>query len=318
MENHPVVSVITPSFNQGQFLAATIESVLGQEGDFYLDYIIMDGGSMDDSVEIIKRYERLLQEKGWQVQCRGITYRWVSEKDRGQTDAISKGFSRAEGEIFAWLNSDDLYLPGTLQTVAEFFRETPGTALVYGDAHFCDYEGKIIGQYPTEGFDLNKLAYRNFFCQPSTFFRKNSYEAVGGLDDSLRFTMDYDLFIRMGKQLDCRYLPQFLSQYRLHETSKTMHSDELFEYHEEILRLTLKHFNWAPVNQVYGSCDYLCRSRLPDALKRFRPLVIGCAAFCTICRSLWLNRGLRRQDLKLLTLANFRKLFRERLDILRG
>jgi glycosyltransferase involved in cell wall biosynthesis len=318
MANHPVVSIITPSFNQGQFLAATIESVLGQEGDFYLDYLIMDGGSKDDSVEIIKRNDRLLLEKGWPVKCRGITYRWASEKDRGQADAIIKGFNQAKGDILAWLNSDDLYLPGTLQTVAAFFRDNPDTALLYGDAHYCDSEGKIIGRYPTEGFDLNKLAYRNFFCQPSTFFRKTAYEAVGGLDDTLNFTMDYDLFIRMGKQLDCRYLPQFLSQYRLHETSKTIHSDDLFQYHEEILRLTLKHFNWAPLNQIYGSCNYYCQSRLPGGLKRSRPLVIGAAAVCTIFRSLWLNRGLRKEDLRLLHFASFRKLFKERLDILRG
>ena len=138
------------------------------------------------------------------------------------------------------------------------------------------------------------------------------------MDETLHYAMDYDLFVRIGKQFACTYLPQFFSKYRLHEISKTVFSDDLFEYHEEILHLALKHFDWAPLNQVYGSCNYHCLARLPDFLKKFRLVVIVSAIFCTIPRSLWLNRGLRREDLKLLKLANFRKVFKERMEILHG
>lgn len=313
-----IVSVVTPSFNQGCYLAETIESVLRQAGDFHIDYIVMDGGSSDDSVEIIKRYEALLLKGDWPVKCRGIKFRWSSGKDRGQTDSLRKGFRLAEGEVLAWLNSDDIYLAGTLQTVATFFQDSQKTALVYGDSHYCDSEGKIIGRYPTEEFDLGKLAWSNFFCQPSTFFRKETFAAVGGLDESLHFAMDYDLFVRMAIRFDCHYLPQFLSKYRLHEEAKTMRNDVLFENHEETLRVTLKYFKWAPLNRVYGSCNYYCLARLPVFLTRVRSLVIVLSGLCTIFRSLWLNRGLRREDLKLLGFSNLRKIFKNRMEILRG
>jgi len=318
MGNHPVISIITPSYNQDSFLPQTIESIIGQEGDFYLDYIIIDGASRDSSVTIIKHYAKLLEEKIWDIKCNGINYRWLSEKDRGQAHALMKGFSLAEGEIFAWLNSDDLYLPGTLQTTAVFFQENLSNSFLYGDAHYCDTEGKIVGRYPAEEFDLEKLAYFNFICQPSTFFRRKAFEDVGGLDESLHFTLDYDLFIKIGKRFRCCYMPQVFSKYRLHGTSKTVRSDDLLEYHEEILYLTLKHFNWAPLNQVYGFCYYYCLSRLPVFLKKFRFLMIGSALFCAILRSLWLNHGLHRKDLKLLKLTNLRKIFKERMEILHG
>jgi len=312
------ISIVTPSFNQGQFLAETIESVLGQTGDFLIDYIIVDGGSTDDSVEIIQRYETLLEKGGWPVTCRGINFRWSSEKDRGQTDALIKGFRLAKGEILTWLNSDDIYLPGALQTVSSFFRDNPATALLYGDAHYCDAVGVIVGRYPAEDFDLGKLAWFNFMCQPSTFFRREAFDAVGRLDDALHYAMDYDLFVRIGKKFACRYLPQYFSIYRLHETSKTVCNDDLYKNHEEALHLAMKHFGWAPLNRVYGSCSYYCLARLPGFLTRFRLLVICSALVYTILRSLRLNHGLRREDLKLLNLANFRKMFKERMEILRG
>jgi glycosyltransferase involved in cell wall biosynthesis len=313
-----MVSIVTPSYNQGCYLADTIESILRQEGDFQIDYIIVDGASTDGSVEIITHYEKLLETGNWPVKCRGITFRWISEKDRGQTEALMKGLRMATGEVLAWLNSDDLYLPGTLQAVAAFFRTNPGTALLYGDADYCDTVGNFMGRYPTEKFEFAKLAYFNFICQPSTFFRKRAFEAVGGLDETLHYVMDYDLFVRIGKQFACRYVPQVFSKYRLHETSKTMLDEALFDNHEEALRSALKHFGWAPLNRVYGACNYFCLSRLPAPLAKLRFLVIGATIFCTLPRSLLLNRGLRRADLKLLRLNNFRKLTKDRIEILQG
>jgi len=315
MEDNFVISVITPSYNQGRYLAETIESVLSQKGDFYLDYIIVDGGSTDNSVEIIKRYERLLNEGASQVKCRGIKYRWISERDRGQTDALIKGFRMAEGEILAWLNSDDLYLPCTLQTVAAFFRANPEAALLYGDAHYSDANGEIIGRYPTEDFNLVKLAYFNFICQPSTFFLKEAFGAVGGLDDSLHFAMDYDLWIRMAKKFDFKYLPDFLSTYRLHQESKTVSPKDALANHKEALDTIIKYYNWAPLNRVYGYCSQLLKSRLPEALGKFNGLIVVLSVPFVIIKYLSLNRGIRLDDLKMINRSNLRKLSMKGIDV---
>jgi len=311
-------SIVTPSYNQGEFLAETIESVIGQAGDFLIDYVIVDGGSTDNSVEIIRHYDSLLQQGGWPLKCRQITYRWLSEKDRGQTDALEKGFRMAEGEIFAWLNSDDIYLPGTLQTVAGFFRDQPETGLLYGDAHYCNIEGTIIGRYRTEDFNFDKLAWFNFICQPAAFLRKDAFEAVGGLDESLHFAMDYDLWIRIGKRFPCRYLPLYLSTYRLHEASKTINDKSLIDNAEEGLRVAMNHFGWAPLTRVYNACYPRCRSRLPSCLVQNRVAVSLSALVCSIFRSLRLNHGINRKDLQLLNRVNFQKLFKSRIDIMTG
>ena len=318
MSQSITLSIITPSYNQGEFLAETIESVLGQKGDFCIDYIIVDGGSTDNSVDIIRRYDVLLQQGEWPVRCQGITFRWLSEKDTGQTDALIKGFRMAKCEIFAWLNSDDTYLPGTLQTAADFFQKNPENGLLYGDAHYCDTAGAIIGRYRTEDFDFNKLAWFNFICQPSTFFRRDVFEIVGGLDESLHFAMDYDLWVRIGKRFPCRYLPRFLATYRLHESSKTVRDETLYQNSEEGLRVAMKYFGWAPLTRVYHSCHSLCRARLPAFIGGNKPAVLVATVICSLARSLQLNRGVRRNDLKLLNRENFRKLFRSRIDIMTG
>ena len=314
--SHPVISIVTPSYNQGVFLAETIESVIGQEGDFSIDYIIVDGGSSDDSVAIIKSYDTRLHNGEWPVNCRGITYRWVSEKDKGQTDALIKGFRMASGDIFAWLNSDDTYLPGALQAAAVFLQNHPDTGLMYGAADYVDAEGVVIGSYHTEEFDLDTLASTNIICQPAAFFRKASFEAVGGLDATLNFVMDYDLWIKMGRRFPCRHVPQLLATYRLHETSKTISVDTLFRNSEESLAVTIRHFGWAPLTRVYTSCSILCKARLPAPLGRSRLTVAAASMICSFFRSLCLNHGLHRNDLKLLTGTNFRKLLKSRVEIM--
>ncbi len=318
MSNVPTISIVTPSFNQGGFLAETIESVISQAGDFIIDYIVVDGGSTDDSVDIIRRYDTLIRTGIFSGNCRGLTYRWVSKKDRGQTDALTKGFRVAEGDIFAWLNSDDTYLPGALQTVATFFRDYPETGLMYGEAHYCDTAGIIIGRYRTDEFNYDKLAWFNYMCQPSTFFRKNVFDAVGGLDDTLHFAMDYDLWVRIGKRFTCRYLPEFLSKYRLHESSKTILDETLYHNSEEALRLAMKYFDWAPLTRIYNSCNVYCRARLPRILTGRKSMVILATIICSVFRSLWMNRGIRKNDLMLLNGENFRKLFKSRIEIMTG
>ena len=316
MKAPTVFSIITPSYNQGVFLAETIESVISQSGDFYIDYIIVDGGSTDNSIDIIRHYEESLGSMQWQTACRGITFRWLSERDTGQSDALMKGFRMAKGELLAWLNSDDAYLPGALQCAAEQFRDHPETALLYGDAHYCDATGATIGSYRTAPFDFEKLAWFNFICQPSAFFRRDVYEELGGVDQTLHFAMDYDLWI--GRRCPCRHLPRVLSRYRLHESSKTVSGETLVRNCEEALQLALKHFGWAPLTRVYNSCDTLCRARLPGFLAASKPARIAATLICSVIRSLRLNRGIRSKDLRLLSRENFRKMSRSRIDIMTG
>lgn len=316
---HPVtVSVITPSFNQGAFLAETIESVIGQEGDFCLDYIVVDGGSTDDSVAVIRRYDALLKQGGWPIRCRNVTFRWMSEQDRGQTHALTKGFRLATGDIFAWLNSDDTYLPGALQAAAGFFREQPGVGLLYGDAGYCDRSGAPIGRYNTADFDLDALAATTIICQPAAFFRRQAFEAVGGLDETLDFVMDYDLWVRISRRFPCRHVPLPLATYRLHETSKTVSSATLWRNCEEALAVTIRHFGWAPLTRIHTSCRSLCQTRLPALLGHNRWACALAASLCTAVRSLRLNRGVHRKDLQLLNRENFRKLFRSRVELMTG
>lgn len=314
MENNFVISVITPSYNQGRYLAETIAGVLGQGGDFFLDYIIVDGGSTDDSVDIIKHYERLLNEGSWQVKCRGIHYRWVSEKDRGQTDALIKGFRMAEGEILAWLNSDDTYLPDALQKVVNVFSSEPEVSVMYGRTYYTDTKSEILGQYPTEPFNYKRLAMFNFVCQPSTFFRESAFELAGGLDLSLRFGMDYDLWIRLARQFEFRYVPEFLSTYRLHKESKTISSREALANNKEVLDLAIKYYNWAPLNRVYGYCNQLLKSRLPKTLSRFDSLIVVLSVPFAVMKYLSLNKGIRLDDVKMINRPNLRKLSMKRID----
>ncbi|HWI41081.1 MAG TPA: glycosyltransferase family 2 protein [Verrucomicrobiae bacterium] len=314
----PVISVVTPSYNQGRFLPQTIESVLSQEGDFSIDFIVVDGGSTDDSVDVLRHYEGLLRQGDRQTKCRGISFRWTSESDSGQTDALMKGFRQSTGGILAWLNSDDTYLAGALQAASTHFAEHPDTGLLYGDSWYCDTDGNVIGRYRTADFDFERLAWFNFICQPSTFFRRDVFQRVGGLDESLHFAMDYDLWIRIGREFPCRYLPQFLSTYRLHEASKTVQDETLYRNCEEGLAVARKYYGWAPVTRVYNSCSFACRMRMPRVLVRSRLVLAAAAVLCTAVRSIRLNRGIRVRDLKLMNAANFRKLFRTRLEIMTG
>lgn len=314
----PTISIVTPSYNQGPYLAETLESVISQEGDFIIDYIIVDGGSRDDSVEIIKRYDALLRQGEWPVRCQKVTFRWISETDGGQTDALMKGFRMATGDILAWLNSDDTYLPGALQTAASFLSDNPDVGLMYGDACYCDQSGTAIGRYGTGHFNIDRLAATNMICQPAAFLRKDALDAVGGLDKSLQFAMDYDLWIRVGRRFPCHHVPRLLATYRLHDSSKTISSDTLYKNCEESLAVTIRHFGWAPLTRIYTSCRVLCQSRLPVLFRHNRLACAAAAIVCSIIRSLHLNRGIHRNDLKLLNRGNFRKLLKSRVELMTG
>ena len=213
MNNSPLVTIITPSFNQAPYLEETINSVLGQTYP-HIEYIIMDGGSIDGSVEIIKRHQSKLAY-------------WISEKDRGQTDAINKGFARAKGEILAWINSDDTLLPNAVEEAVRFLEENPGVGLVYGDTHYIDEHSKVIGRFPAAQTDLARLR-RGYvhIPQQASFFRKSIWDQVGPLDPEFFFAMDYDLWVRIAGKAELRYLPMLWANFRLHRGAKSIDADD--------------------------------------------------------------------------------------------
>jgi len=206
-------SIVIPSYNQGRFLRQTIESVLAQEG-VEVEVLVMDGGSTDETVDILRSY--------------GERIRWVSEKDRGQTDAINKGLRQVSGDIVAYINSDDYYLPHALKTVAEVFQAHPEARWVTGDGIIVDAEGRQIQKSVVFYKRLWRhvpfawtLYVTNFIIQPSTFWRREVVEELGLFDETKQYTMDYEYWLRLFQR---GYRPfvvhQKLSAFRIHATSK--------------------------------------------------------------------------------------------------
>jgi glycosyltransferase involved in cell wall biosynthesis len=231
-------SVVTPSYNQGHFLEETIRSVLLQ-GYPDLEYVVIDGGSTDDSVDIIRKYEK------W------ITH-WVSEPDHGQADAIEKGLNRVSGKISAYLNSDDVYTRGALQRVAMRFAKQPDLDVVYGNLYRIDAADNIIEEHRTTPFMRWGYLYGGFFLhQPSTFWKTEIVRSVGGFNPEFRFDMDNDLFVRIAMtRAKFAFERAFLAQFRVHETSKT--STILHVSREENVRIRDKYLPF-PFYSAKGS-----------------------------------------------------------------
>ena len=204
----PRISLVTPSFNTGRYLADAIRSVLSQDYPD-LDYLVMDGGSTDDTPDVLRSF--------------GDRIRWVSQKDEGQSDAIRKGFEQTTGEILGWLNADDVLAAGALRTVGEFFAGNPDVALIYGNATYIDAGGRLIGPCAhIEPFSVDRLChYSDFIVQPAAFFRRSAYDAVGGRDPSLHYGMDYDLWLKLAKRFKVVHIPQCLASYRWLTDNKT-------------------------------------------------------------------------------------------------
>lgn len=204
----PRVSVVTPSYNQGQFLEETIRSVLLQ-GYPDIEYIIMDGGSTDVSPEIIRTYETWLAL-------------WVSEPDRGQTHAINTGWSQATGEIFAYINADDSYLPGTVSTIAHEFTTASQVGMVYGTALIVNEEGQAVREWEAEPFDVVPMLTKgNIVPQSASFFSKDAVRSAGPLNEDWKLIMDYDFSIRVGMQFPSVCVDHTLATFRAHPDAKT-------------------------------------------------------------------------------------------------
>jgi glycosyltransferase involved in cell wall biosynthesis len=200
--DRPLVSIVTPSFNQARYIEATVKSVLEQDYS-PIEYIVIDGQSTDGTLDILKRYDGRLT--------------WISEPDAGQSDAIRKGLSRSRGQILTWLNSDDTLEKNAVSTAVNYLEHNPEIALVYGNANFIDAQGQFIAACAhIERFRSHRLLhYSDFIVQPAAFFRREEYDAVGGLDPSLHYAMDYDLWLKLAAApFEFAYIPQLLANYR--------------------------------------------------------------------------------------------------------
>jgi glycosyltransferase involved in cell wall biosynthesis len=208
----PLVSIVTPSFNQAPFLEATIRSVIAQSY-LNIEYIVMDGGSDDGSLEIIKKYDSDISH-------------WQSKKDDGQTDAINQGFEKAKGKYLAWLNADDVYLAHTVEEAVAYLEEHPEVGMVYGDADFINASGQVVGKFPAAQTNYSQLM-RGYVHVPqqAAFWRADLWEKVKPLDESFYFAMDYDLWVRLAKISSLKYLPVTWAQFRMHGDSKTIEND---------------------------------------------------------------------------------------------
>ena len=225
----PRISIITPSYNQGKYIERTIQSVLSQDIPD-LEYVVYDGGSTDETIDSLCRYEGQL--------------RWVSEKDRGQAHAVNKGITTTTGEIIGWLNSDDIYYPKALETVVSFLAEQPDIDMVYGDADHIDENDDAIEPYYTEEWNYERLKDVCYLCQPAVFLRRRVVQAHGLLDETLRYCMDYEYWLRVGSQVKFAYLRRRLAGSRMYPDNKTLGSR--VPVHREIVEMTKNRLGQPP------------------------------------------------------------------------
>jgi glycosyltransferase involved in cell wall biosynthesis len=256
----PRISIVTPSYNQGQFLEGTIRSVLLQ-GYPNLEYIIIDGGSTDESVNIIRKYEP------W------LAY-WESEKDRGQSHAINKGFDRCMGDILAWLNSDDYYTEGALQTIAGYTVDHPEVGAFAGGSRAVNAKGKVLEEKHPPDLTFDDILHWDEpnLPQPSCFFRKEVWDQCGPLDEGLHFVMDYNLWLSIARLSRFMAIPEMLSQYTIHGKAKT--TDPVYKA-EHLLEKFLVLVSHSPEKgkqiaaaklKRYMVCHSLAAKFLPDKI----------------------------------------------------
>ncbi len=224
----PKISIITPSFNQGKFIKQTIDSILNQNYP-NLEYWIIDGGSSDETIEILKSY--------------GKKIKWISEKDKGQTDAINKGLKRINGDIIAFINSDDYYEKNTFNLVSNIFENNPKCNWLTGDYKIVDERGQVRRSFIPKYKNIWKilptnisLPITNFISQPSTFWSKQAFKKIGYFNDKLKYTMDYEYWLRLMSEYKLTIVPEVLSNFRIHKNSKG-ESSYIQQFDEEIKSL---------------------------------------------------------------------------------
>ena len=251
---NPTISIVTPSFNQGHFIEETITSILDQQYP-NLEYIIMDGGSTDETVAIIKKYEKFLKV-------------WVSEKDKGQANAINKGLQHCTGEVFNWLNSDDYLQPGALSRIAEAFNDSHVDLVAGNVNNFSMSSSEVIANQNMTSESLMRWAPGTHFVQPGVWMRRQHIEACGGIDEQFHYAFDWDLLIRyLYKFNSVKYLDDVLVNFRLHENSKTVSVLDKFVNEEKKI---IQKINTLPeFSELHDLCAYkIERSEWVDYLEK--------------------------------------------------
>lgn len=246
MSDTPKFSIVTPSYNQCGYISETIHSVLSQVGDFEIEYFVMDGGSTDGSVEIIQSYADKVKNKDWPIQCKEISMHWISQRDKGQSDAINKGLRQSTGDIISYINSDDLYHPGAFARVIKAFCRYPTADFIYGDGEVIDEVGNLQWEWLSRPYNHRVMTsyhflwndFTNYILQQATFWRRGVMDKIGYFDDSFHYAMDLEYWIRAGHHgVRMQHIPQKLGKFRLIQGTKSLSSPTVFwEDHLEIYR----------------------------------------------------------------------------------
>lgn len=237
------ISIITTNFNTDKYLEQTILSILNQKGDFDLEYIITDGGSKDNSLNIIRKYDKEIREGKWGSH---IEFKYISEKDSGQSDGINKGLRMATGDIVAFLNADDLYIEGTFEKVVKYFKENPDCMWLTGYCPVIDEDGKEIRKVITRikakklnKFSINQLLVDNNISQPATFWRRCVIDKVGYIDESYHYSMDQEYWVRLAMKYSLHVIKENLAMFRFVSGTKTASAGE--KTLEESRKITQKY-----------------------------------------------------------------------------
>jgi len=272
-----LVSIITPSFNQGLFIGKTILSVKNQ-GYKNLEHIIFDNNSEDKTKDILKKYEKFIN--------------YTIEQDNGQSHAINKGFKKARGDIIGWLNSDDIYHPNAVKQVVDYFNENPNVDVVYGNANHIDEKDKQINVYDTENWNPERLKEVCYICQPSLFFRRRVFSKVGYLNEKLNYCMDYDFWIRFARHnLSVSRVNFLIAGSRLYETNKTLGSR--LKVHEEINYMLRDNYSFTPDKWIFNYAHVRTEEMGIKRNKKYTYLL--CILIFTFYGSFKWNKGISKR-----------------------
>jgi glycosyltransferase involved in cell wall biosynthesis len=261
----PTIAVVTPSYQMAGFLRDTIDSVLAQDWP-RVEYLVMDGGSRDGTRELLDSY--------------GDRLRWISRPDGGQADAVNRGLAQLPGELVTFLNADDTYRPGALRAAVEGVRRHPGAAAVYGGADYVDGDGNLVRPYPVLDYDRERLGHDCYICQPSAFVRRADWEAHGGLDATLHYALDYDLWIRLSATRPLARIPETLATSRMHRDNKSLGQRKAM--YREIALVAKRGFGYVPMTwldpyarHLVDGVDQFYEHSLPSRRSRALALALG-------------------------------------------
>jgi glycosyltransferase involved in cell wall biosynthesis len=294
VDQQPLVSVVTPCLNAAQFIERTIDSVMAQDYP-HIEYVVMDGGSTDATLAVLERY--------------GSRLRYFSGRDKGAADAINRGFLQSRGSIFAWLNADDVYLPGAVSAAVRCLRNAPDAAVVYGEGVWIDEKGSELGAYPTVSpYDPAALERECCLCQPAAFIRREDFERAGMLDPSLQSAFDYDLWIRLSRAGLFVATPEILAGSRMHVDNKSL--GQRRQVFEESILVLRRRFGYVPARWVYGYLSFLRdgRDQYFETLRHSAPVYLASLAVGSYYNHQRLWRYWREWS-SLLTVSNFKRVY---------